>query len=163
MMLVVGRRFLRSSGTLLGGWLLSLATVGCADVPIAGSSDSEPTIQRPICATGEALGETTVSYAEDLVPILTRVGCLASSCHGGSNPSVGFALSTWEASFEPGSGATLVGACPIVPGDPDASYLIEKLSSNPRTGRQMPDRRPPLNDEEVQLFVTWIQEGAPNN
>lgn len=156
-MVVVGRTLLKSRTVLL------VALTGCTGVPLGDTGDPEPTIQRPTCVIGEALGETTVSYTADLLPILTRVGCLASSCHGGSNPSVGYDLATWEASFDPGSGAVLVGACPIVPGDPDASYLIEKLGATPRTGRQMPDRRPPLSDEEVQLFVTWIQEGAPKN
>lgn len=160
---MVGRSYLKSGVGLVGGWLFSLTNLGCTGVPVGAPNDPEPTIQRPTCSTGDALGESTVSYTEDLLPILTRVGCLASSCHGGSNPSVGYALSSWESSFEPGSGAVLVGACPIVPGDPDASYLIEKLSANPRTGRQMPDRRPPLSEEELQLFVTWIQEGAANN
>lgn len=160
---MVGRAFLYLRGLFFGGWLLGTAISGCTGVPPIGSSEPEPTIQRPSCVIGEALGETTVSYKDDIVPILTRVGCLASACHGGSNPAVGFSFTLWEGWFEPGSGAVLVGACPIVPGDPDASYLIEKLGATPRTGRQMPDRRPPLSDEEVQLFVTWIQEGAPNN
>lgn len=159
----MGRMSVRYFGVCLAGLSVAAGLAGCGGIQLSPSEEPEPIIQRPTCAPGEVIGEPTVSYSQDLLPILTRVGCLASSCHGGPNPSVEYSLAIWEASFEPGTGATLLGECPIVPGDPDASYLIEKLGASPRTGRQMPDRRPPLSDEEVQLFVTWIAEGAGNN
>lgn len=141
--------------------ILVLALSGCSGLVVV--PEPEPEITKPVCETGSALGETTVSYNNDVLPILTRVGCLASACHGGSNPAVQFSLSSYSRMFQPGAGATLEGACPIVPGDPDASYLIEKLGPSPRTGRQMPDRQPPLSDEDFQLIVTWIREGAGEN
>jgi len=136
---------------------------GCVPGVLDDTNEPDPTIERPQCSTGAALGSTSVSYSQDLLPILTRVGCVASACHGGDNPAVNFSLATYESMFAPGSGATMLGLCPIVPGDPDASYVIEKLQPGPRTGRQMPDRRTPLNDAEFQLFVTWIREGAAEN
>ena len=158
----MGVRFVPWSRVWVAVTGLSIALPGCSSLLVA-PPESEPEIEKPVCATGDAVGVTTVSYSADLVPIMTRVGCLASACHGGANPSVGYSLATHASSFDPGSGATLLGMCPLVPGDPDASYLIEKIGSLPRTGRQMPDRRPPLSDEEVQLFVTWILEGAADN
>jgi hypothetical protein len=50
--------------------------------------------------------------------------------------------------------------CDVVPGNPGASLLVEKISPNPRFGARMPDGFPPLTDDEIQLIVTWIQEGA---
>ena len=159
----MGFRVVEYSAAKIGMTAMLVALPGCVEGLFGVPTEPDPVIERPECATGAALGETTVSYAEDLVPIMMRVGCLANACHGGSNPSVGFSLATYARMFEPGSGATLNGACPVVPGDPGASYIIEKLGVSPRTGRQMPDRRPPLREEELQLFVNWILEGAANN
>lgn len=159
----VGRSEIQWTVRAVWGTLLGIALAGCMTGLVDSTSVPDPSIEKPQCTTGAAIGDATVRYAQDLRPILTRVGCLASSCHGGDNPSVNFSLATYESMFAPGSGAILSGLCPIVPGNPDASYIIEKLQPNPRTGRQMPDRRPPLSGEEFQLFVTWIREGAANN
>jgi hypothetical protein len=52
----------------------------------------------------------------------------------------------------------------VVPGDPDGSFLIEKLTSDsPRAGVRMPQDRPPLDEVEIELIRTWIAEGAVNN
>jgi hypothetical protein len=40
--------------------------------------------------------------------------------------------------FLPGDEAEAFEICPIVPGDPEASYLIEKLQEGPRSGARMP-------------------------
>jgi hypothetical protein len=77
--------------------------------------------------------------------------------------SSGFDLRTYASSFDPGDEATALGLCPIVPGDPQSSYIIEKLQANPRSGQQMPLQREPLSEADVELIAAWIREGAQDN
>jgi len=73
-------------------------------------------------------------------------------------------LRTYSASFTAGDDAERIGACEIVPGDPENSFLFEKLqSADPRVGLQMPLEGDPLTNEELALIETWIREGAQNN
>jgi hypothetical protein len=50
--------------------------------------------------------------------------------------------------------------CDIVPGNPQASLLLEKLRPNPRSGAQMPNGFSPLPEAQYNLLYTWILEGA---
>ncbi len=114
------------------------------------------------CETGAATGVSTVSYAANVRPILTSAGCLSSGCHGGASQS-GFDLSSYESSFVAGEQATALEFCPIVPGDPDASYLVQKLRANPPSGARMPLFGTPLSEESIETIATWIREGAADN
>ncbi|MFQ5641359.1 MAG: hypothetical protein ACE5IR_25550 [bacterium] len=53
----------------------------------------------------------------------------------------------------------------VLPGDPDGSYLIQKISSaSPKSGSRMPLDGPPfLSQNAIQLIRDWIEEGAPDN
>ncbi len=50
----------------------------------------------------------------------------------------------------------------IVPGDPDSSELISRISSQDPDERMPPaeSKRPPLTKEQVELFRKWIKAGA---
>ncbi|MHC5109467.1 MAG: hypothetical protein ACYTHJ_06275 [Planctomycetota bacterium] len=114
------------------------------------------------CEEGSATGETSVSYENDVVPILMEAGCLNSACHG-SGQSSGYDARTWSSLFEAGNEATSLGLCPVVPGDPDSSYLIQKLEGTAAIGALMPLGNNPLSDETIELIRTWISEGAADN
>ena len=115
------------------------------------------------CAPGTSGGPTTVSYTNDIVPLLNQHGCMNISCHGGTFPTSGYDLRTYATSFGPGLEAAGLQACDIVPGSPDTSYLIKKLGPNPPMGVQMPDALPPLSSDQINLIRTWILEGAQND
>lgn len=117
----------------------------------------------PPCSLGTYSPTATVSYFNDIMPLLQRSGCQTAACHGGPFPSSGYDLRSYEASFGPGVQAALFATCNIVPGNPEASYLLEKLHPNPRFGGRMPSLLPPLEDEELDLIRTWILEGAGND
>jgi hypothetical protein len=56
----------------------------------------------------------------------------------------------------------------IVPGFPDSSFLIEKLSDNTLSptnpmGTRMPQGSPPLTENEINIIRSWIKRGAPND
>ena len=49
----------------------------------------------------------------------------------------------------------------IVPGNPERSFLFEKLKSRaPSLGEQMPQARPPLDAFALELVRRWIADGA---
>ena len=56
------------------------------------------------------------------------------------------------------------GAIRVIPNDPDASYLIQKLEGSPDImGDRMPQRGPFLTPGQIQIIRRWIEVGAPNN
>ena len=103
---------------------------------------------------------TTVSYSRDIVPLFHAATCASISCHGGVFASNSYSLVTYEGTFGPGLFAKALKLCEIVPGNPDASFLLEKLEPSPRIGVRMPNTQPPLSDAQINLVRTWILEGA---
>jgi hypothetical protein len=65
----------------------------------------------------------------------------------------------------PAPAAEACGGTLVVPGDPNASYLYQKLTSpHPCSGSQMPRTSlfpNPLPSCVIALISTWIAEGAP--
>jgi hypothetical protein len=56
------------------------------------------------------------------------------------------------------------GAVRIVPGDPDNSYLVQKIEGAPGiAGVRMPFGGPYLSDGQILILRRWIQIGAPRN
>lgn len=49
----------------------------------------------------------------------------------------------------------------IVPGDPDASLLIQAIRHQV-PGLEMPNKSPKLPDSTIDAFVTWVRMGAPD-
>jgi len=56
------------------------------------------------------------------------------------------------------------GAVLVVPGDPDASYLYQKITGAPGiVGQRMPFIAPYLTDGQLLIVRRWIQNGAKND
>ncbi len=57
------------------------------------------------------------------------------------------------------------GAILVVPGNPDASYLIHKLEGRSDIVQlRMPRNGPPyLTPGQITVIRRWIENGAPNN
>jgi mono/diheme cytochrome c family protein len=92
-----------------------------------------------------------VSFSSDVMPIF-QAEC--SACHGN--------FGGWDAS----SYATVLGtgnnAPVIVPGDPENSLLAQKMTGTQSVGNIMPPAGL-LPDEEIQIILDWIEEGAADN
>lgn len=96
-----------------------------------------------------------VDFNADIRPILSS-RCL--TCHGPDEAerAAGLRLDT-----EAGSREDLGGYAAVVPGDPDASELMLRLTSDDETMRMPPaDKGPPLSDDEISLVRRWIEQGA---
>lgn len=93
-----------------------------------------------------------VSFSKDVAPLLVK-HCQA--CHGASDPKGGFQLHTFAALQKPGDS----GTAPITAGQPEASELFVRISTDDADLR-MPQDADPLPAEEIELIRRWIAEGA---
>jgi hypothetical protein len=103
---------------------------------------------------------TDVSFSQQVRPITAKSpgGCL--SCHGTSSAS-GFNLGSYESLRRGGMNS---GTRIVVPGDPCASILLQKLSVAPPFGARMPYNGPPyFTADELTVVKDWIAEGAHDN
>jgi hypothetical protein len=90
-----------------------------------------------------------------------------TTCHAGAGPMVDLSAGkSWgDLVGRPAPAPETCGGTLVVPGQPGASYLYEKLSSpTPCSGSQMPLGEfvsDPLPDCVVAIIKAWISEGAP--
>jgi mono/diheme cytochrome c family protein/cytochrome c553 len=85
-------------------------------------------------------------FEERVAPVLVS-RCL--ECHGGADPKGGFDLSRRDSALAGGDSGVA-----IVPGEPDQSYLLQRI----RDGEMPP--KEPLSQEEMATLEAWIADGA---
>ncbi|HEX9124520.1 MAG TPA: c-type cytochrome domain-containing protein [Actinomycetota bacterium] len=93
-----------------------------------------------------------VSFSNEVLPIFLANGGPHVVAPEDSPPPGGLRLDSYE--------GVMANEAVIVPGKPEKSELIEHLLS---VGMQMPPSLPPLAEEQIQLIVTWIAQGASDN
>ncbi|MFZ9837022.1 MAG: PSD1 and planctomycete cytochrome C domain-containing protein [Opitutaceae bacterium] len=101
--------------------------------------------------------DAPVSFNEQIRPLLAQ-NCLA--CHG---PDAGHRKAGLRLDDPASATAERRGVRAIVPGDPEASELWQRVIS-PHADEVMPPpdaHKPPLSPEQRALLRRWIQEGAP--
>ena len=94
----------------------------------------------------------TIDFNSQVKPIFNNK-CI--SCHGGVKRKAGFSLlfrSEALANTESGKPA-------IIPGKPDQSELIRRISLNDPEER-MPYKHEPLSKKEIEILRQWIRQGA---
>jgi len=94
----------------------------------------------------------TVDFSADVKPIFNKK-CI--TCHGGVRRKAGFSLlfrSEALAKNESGKPA-------IIPGDPEHSELIRRLTLKDPEER-MPFKHEPLSKDEIEILRAWIKQGA---
>ncbi len=99
----------------------------------------------------EAAGER-VSYTRHVQPILAK-HCYA--CHGPDEAASGLILSDRDSAV----GASDSGLTAIIPGDPDASELISRISTDDEFDR-MPPEGDPVPPASIDVLRRWIDQGA---
>ncbi|MGW8250572.1 MAG: c-type cytochrome domain-containing protein, partial [Anaerolineales bacterium] len=90
---------------------------------------------------------TAITYETSIGPLLNSK---CGSCHGASG-LMGLNLTSYETILQGGNSGPA-----IVPGDPDASLLVQKQSEEQPHFSQ-------LTPQELQLVREWIADGAPEN
>jgi hypothetical protein len=122
---------------------------------IAGPTpDLEPTfssIQRDIFSAPDATG---------------RPACTGCHTSVGRAPSGGLVL-TGDQSYDQLVNFVSVrkpGAVRVIPGDPDSSYMIQKIEGRSGiVGARMPLNGPYLSAGQILIIRRWIETGAPRN
>ncbi len=137
---------------------LALTSVACDEQlsEIAGPTPNlEPTlssIQREIFNVSDPSG---------------RLPCIQCHTNAGRTPSAGLLLVEGQSfqSLVNQASRAKPGAVFVVPGDPDNSYLIQKLDGAPTiTGARMPRNAGPfLTAGQISIIRRWIQLGAKND
>ena len=127
-------------------------TTGMTDVlqPTTTPSETPPPVEGPPPAD-EVVEEPGVSFQEDIQPILAEE-CAIAGCHAAPG-AAGLDLTTYD-TFKKG-GNTAPG---FIAGDGKGSNVVKRID-----GGGMPLGRPPLDGDQIQLFIDWIDEGAENN
>ncbi len=93
-----------------------------------------------------------VDFSADVKPIINKK-CI--TCHGGVKAKAGFSLLFREDALA----KTESGKPAIIPGDPEGSELVRRITNhNPE--ERMPYKHEPLNKEEISIFKRWIKQGA---
>lgn len=110
---------------------------------------AEPPVEQP--AGDPPPVEEGVSFQDDIQPILAA-DCALAGCHAAPG-AAGLDLSNYD-SFKKG-GNTGPG---FDAGDGKGSLVVKRID-----GGGMPLGRPPLDGDQIQLFIDWIDEGAENN
>tara|TARA_R110002049_G_scaffold2750_7_gene22097 strand:- start:42662 stop:46042 length:3381 start_codon:yes stop_codon:yes gene_type:complete len=99
--------------------------------------------------------ESPVDFNQDIRPLFSN-NCLI--CHG---PDEDERAADLRFDTEEGSRVDLGGYAAIVPGDPDASELIARITTDDEDLRMPPEGKGrQLSSEEVQLVRCWIEQGA---
>ncbi len=138
------------SALTLGALLFAMAIGACS---------KSPTSPTPAASTAPTLSAIQTQIFDP--------GC--ASCHTdvGRTPSSGLNLKAGS-SFRALSNVPSVaktGAVLVIPGNPNGSYLIQKLEGDAGiVGGRMPRTGPPfLTDAQVKMIRDWIAAGAPNS
>jgi hypothetical protein len=108
----------------------------------------------PCLMLGVLPAHAAIEFNRDIRPILTK-HCTA--CHGGVKEAGKVSFIYREKAVGTGKSGETV----IVPGQPEASEMIRRITSkDPDEVMPQPEHGPPLKPEEVELIRQWIKEGA---
>jgi hypothetical protein len=94
-----------------------------------------------------------IDFSRDIRPILAEK-CL--SCHSGEEPKGGLLLGERQTAL----GAGESGLVAIVPGNPNDSELIRRITSTDEAERMPPVGEKRLSAEEIERLRRWVSEGA---
>jgi hypothetical protein len=105
-------------------------------------------------------GEAPVSFSREVVPVLTRAGCNAGSCHGAQHGRGGFRLSLFgfDPAFDQREIVQSAEGRRVVPSDPERSILLLKptLQMEHAGGERFN-----INSREYSTIRGWLEDGAP--
>ena len=113
-----------------------------------------------IASPAYAEGEPTISFKNDVLPVITKAGCVAGACHAKSDGQNGFQLSIF--SYDPDSDYREIvfdaKGRRIFPASPDHSLILLKATNQiPHEG----EKRFEVDSESYKVIRQWIAEGAP--
>lgn len=138
--------------------LIVLASAGCLD---SFGPEVGPPL-RPACTGTDSDPGTRVHFEAEIRTVVIARVC--ARCHTpiGATP-IGVQIGGLDLSSATSlrAGGVESGSDIVIPGDPCASVLVQKLGAAPPFGARMPLDGPPyLEARELRLISDWIAEGA---
>jgi hypothetical protein len=140
--------------------LVLFATLAFSIAGCAGNGAGLDSSGRPISADGSAPLALSADFQSLQDNIFTPI---CSVCHVGGGAPQGLRLDQADAyNLLVGVPSTEVPSIMRVkPGDPDNSYIIQKLEGHAAVGARMPFGGPYLSTDTVAFIRQWITNGAP--
>ncbi|MGN6437174.1 MAG: DUF1553 domain-containing protein [Agriterribacter sp.] len=105
-----------------------------------------------LIVTTSLIGHKRVDFSSEVKPLFNKK-CI--SCHGGVKKEGGFSVLFREEALDTTEGGTPA----IIPGNPDKSEMIRRLTASDPEER-MPYKHEPLSQQEIDMLKQWIKEGA---
>ena len=127
--------------------LLCLSIVHSAYADDVAPASAESTVAEP---------QAPVSFHKEILPIF-RANCLG--CHQGAKRRGDFVMTQFEGLLKGGES----GEAAIVPGNPDASYLVSQITPTDGHAEMPVEPAKPLSQVEIDLVRRWITEGAKDD
>jgi len=131
----------------------------------SGSGEGLDENGRPLNpASRQQAPDNTVSFSSLQSTVFTPT-CAFSGCHSGASAPLGLQLDEGSAydNLVNQPSEQQSDYFRVSPGDPDNSYLIQKLEGIAAVGQQMPRGLPPLSIDTVASIRQWIADGAAND
>jgi hypothetical protein len=146
-----------------------LACQGVPQPPVGGAKPfadlSFPLTDAGLPAVDLAM-PAAPNFLDVIQPLMTAHNCFG--CHMTDAWDLHIIAANPGAARQSALTTTVAVQCPtpfVVPGDPEASYMFQKMrgSGSCFTGARMPSQGTPLGDRELQEVADWITAGAPIN
>ena len=140
------------------GVLAIVASAAACDESLSTLAGPTPKLEPTFSSIQRDIFETT--------DVAGRVACVGCHTNVGRTPAGGLNL---LAGVSYGnliniSSVQRAGVLRVVPGNPDASYLAQKIDGTPGIiGRRMPFNAPYLSEGQILIIRSWIEKGAQNN
>lgn len=115
-----------------------------------------------LAACGDSGGAEPATLSEIEAEVFAK-SCTFGACHKGAAPAGMLNLESDTHKKLVGVMATGVSTPLVVPGDPEGSYLFEKLTASiPANGDPMPPGAP-LSAAKIEMVRSWIEAGAADD
>jgi hypothetical protein len=141
--------------TVIASLALAMITASACDEPLRNLAGPSPDLTPTFDSIRVEIFQTT--------DLAGRTSCVTCHTSAGRNPAGGLNLAT-----DPYAALVNVTSTGrrdmirVVPGNPDASYLIHKLEGRSGiAGLRMPFTPPYLTAGQIQVVKRWIEIGAP--
>ena len=129
-----------------------------------GGGNGSTTVAPPPPPPPPPTGSFGPNFSEIQASVFTPT-CATSGCHTGAGAPQGLRLDDVNSfGLLVGVPSSEVGSIlRVAAGDPDNSYLIQKLEGNATVGAQMPLNLTPLPQVDIDVIRQWISDGATDD